>query len=149
MAMTPKDVIQKAIQLVQPGQPAVLATMEPSGYPKMRWMYPAFLSDQDACLYTVTSPDFSKVNDIHKHPEVEWILQSPDYAEVLRLRGKAHVEEAPAIRSHMIDVVGKNLQQFWTLAENSGDTHFLVVATVLEEATFYQPLKAFKETIRF
>jgi pyridoxamine 5'-phosphate oxidase len=145
--MTKQDVMYKIEQILETTHAGVLATLDQDGNPRMRWMTPAILQGRADVLFAVTSPDFQKVVQLETHPEVEWMIQTRALDQIVNLRGKMNVLDNPSIRSEVMEHLGKQLTVFWRV--NTEKTDFIVLETIIQEATFFRPMKGYKETVRF
>ena len=126
---------------------AVLATIEPDGYPHMRWMVPAFVKEREGALYAVTSKEFSKKMDLEHNPQVEWMFQTKSLDRIVNLRGKINLVENPALESEVLETLEKDLRTFWKLEVSPHD--MVVLETVIEKTVLYDTLKGDKIIIDF
>ncbi|MCP4402905.1 MAG: pyridoxamine 5'-phosphate oxidase family protein, partial [bacterium] len=78
---------------------------------------------------------------------VQWMIQTRALDRVINLKGKINVLENPSIRSEVMEHLGRQLTVFWRV--NTEDTNFIVLETIIEEATYFRPMKGLKETITF
>lgn len=145
--MTKHEVMYKVEQILETTHAGILATLDQDGKPRMRWMTPAILRERAGVLFAVTSPDFEKVMQLETHPEVEWMIQTRALDQIVNLRGKMNLLDNPSIRSEVMEHLGKQLTVFWRV--NPEKTDFIVLETVIEEATFFRPMKGYKETVHF
>ena len=98
-------------------------------------------------LFAITSSDFQKVVQLNAHADVEWMIQTRALDQIVNLKGKINVLDNPAIRSEVMEHLAKKLTVFWKV--NPEKTDFIVLETIIEEATFFRPMKGYKETVRF
>ena len=145
--MTKHELMYKVEQILETTRAGILATLDQDGKPRMRWMTPAILKGRADVLFAVTSPDFHKVAQLEARPEVEWMIQTRDLDQIINLKGKMNVLDNPSIRSEVMESLGKQLTVFWRV--HTEKTDFLVLETVIEEATFFRPMKGEKETVYF
>ena len=145
--MDQREIMYKVEQLLEDSKTGVLATIEKDGTPRMRWMTPIILKGRPDVLFAVTSPDFGKVLQLVMHPDVEWMIQTRSLNEVVNLRGKINVLDNPAIKSEVMEHLAKRLTVFWKV--NTEKTDFIVLETIIKEATYFQPMKGHKETVQF
>lgn len=145
--MNQHEVMYKVEQILEDTTTGVLATVDKDGTPRMRWMTPAVLKGRPDVLFAITSPDFDKVTQLDDHPAVEWVIQTRTLNKVVNLRGKINVLDNPAIRSEVMEHLARKLTVFWRI--NTGKADFIVLETIIEEATFFQPMKGDKETVHF
>ena len=145
--MNKHEIMYKIEQILETTPMGVLATVGKDGAPRMRWMTPAVIKGRPDVLFAVTSPEFEKVVQLETHPEVEWMIQTRALDQVVNLKGRINVLDNPSIRSEIIEHLGKKLTVFWRV--NPETTDFLVLETIIGEATFFRPMKNYKETVRF
>jgi len=112
---------------------AVLTTVDSQGHPHSRWMVPAILRGQPGSLYAVTSPHFAKVEHIAAQPRVSWLLQSKSLDETVEVSGKAQVIDNPALKSDVLEALGRKLSAFWHV--NPDETDLTVIETAIESIT--------------
>ena len=142
--MDKKEILSLIESLVDDSQVAVLATVDPDGKPAMRWMTPAIISGRPASLFAITSPNFRKVKHLEKNADVEWMIQTRDLNRVVNIRGRVNVVDNPSLKSEVLESIGKRLEVFWRVNRK---TDFLVLETVITEATFFKPLERKKEIV--
>jgi len=142
--MDKNEILSLIGSLVDDSQVAVLATVDPDGKPSMRWMTPAIISGRPASLFAVTAPNFRKVVHLKKNADVEWMIQTRDLKRVVNITGRVNVVDNPSLKSEVLESIGKRLEIFWRVNRK---TDFLVLETVITEATFFEPLAKKKETV--
>ena len=142
--MEKNEILSLIESLVDDSQVAVLATVDPDGKPSMRWMTPAIISGRPASLFAITSPNFRKVMHIEKNADVEWMIQTRDLNRVVNITGRVNVVDNPSLKSEVLESIGKRLEVFWRVNRK---TDFLVLETVITEATFFRPLERKKEIV--
>ncbi len=125
----------------------ILATVDASGRPHMRWLTPVVFPNKSGMVYALTLPTFPKVAQIRSSPHVEWIFQTPTLQEVVTARGKASIVNNPSLRSEVLEALGRHLYAMWKLTEDVRD--LLVLETVIEEAVYYRPMTGEKEHVSF
>lgn len=145
--MDQHDMMYKVEQLLEDSNTGVLATVDNDGKARMRWMTPTVLKGRPGVLFAVTSPDFAKVVQLASHPDVEWMIQTRSLQQVVNLRGKINVIDNPSLKSEVMEHLAWKLKVFWKV--NAEKTDFIVLETVITEATYFQPMKGIKETVRF
>ncbi len=124
----------------------ILATVGNDGTPRMRWMTPTTLKGRPGVLFAITAPGTAKREDLDKQPVVEWMFQSKTLNEVLKVRGTVNVLDNPALKSEIIQSLGRKLHVFWKI---NHEADFVVLETIIEEATYMKPLSGIKETVKF
>ncbi len=145
--MDQHEIMYKIEQILEDSRTGILATIDADGKPRMRWMTPAILKGRPDVLFAVTSPDFAKITQLRSHPDVEWMIQSRALDRIVNVRGKINVLDNPSIRSEVMGHLGKRLTVFWKV--NIEKTDFIVLETIIEEATYFRPMKGYKATVRF
>jgi general stress protein 26 len=145
--MNQNELMYKVEQILNDSNAGILATIDKDGTPRVRWMTPAILKGRLNALFAVTSPEFEKVVQLDSRPEVEWMIQTRALDQIVNLRGKINILDNPSIRSEVMEHLGRKLRVFWKV--NTETTEFLVLETVIEEATFFRPMKGYKETVHF
>lgn len=145
--MNQHEIMYKVGQILEDSRAGVLATIDEHGNPRMRWMTPAVVKGRPDVLFAVTSPDFHKVVQLNAHADAEWMIQTRALDQVVNLRGKINVLENPSIRSEIMEHLAKQLTVFWRV--NTEKTDFIVLETIIEEVTYFRPMKGYKETVRF
>ncbi|MBN1983401.1 MAG: pyridoxamine 5'-phosphate oxidase family protein [Chitinivibrionales bacterium] len=145
--MTEQQILERVERMLAETKSAILATVDSSGFPRMRWMSPVFLPNETKTLYGLTAPQFQKTLDIHNHPGVEWMFQTKDLSEIITIKGKMNIIDNPALENQILEHIGRRLHIFWLLAQPVTDC--VVLETVIEEARYFKPIKGEKNTIFF
>jgi len=117
---------------------AVLATVDNEGRPRMRWMTPATKRGREGALYAVTAPEFAKVVEVTRHPQVEWMFQSKTLDEIVTVRGSMQVLDHPRTKAEVLEAIGGNLGIFWRINHDASD--LVVLETTIEEIVYFKPL---------
>lgn len=125
----------------------VLATTDKENKPRMRWMTPAFIKGRDNAIFTVSSPHFKKIKDLEQNPDVEWMIQTPALDQVINIKGKVNILDNPAIKAEVLEQVGKRITTFWKLNQDLED--YVILETIITEATYFQPMKNKKSKVEF
>ncbi|MBN2738526.1 MAG: pyridoxamine 5'-phosphate oxidase family protein [Spirochaetales bacterium] len=142
--MNKQDVLRKIESILEDAGTGLLAMIDSSGYPRMRWMTPSLLKGNNQALYAVTSPNFQKIKDLEKNPHVEWMLQSPSLSEILTINGRINIIDNPSLKLEILENIGNKLTMFWRV--NSKNDSFVVLETVMESAFYFVPMKGIVET---
>ena len=145
--MNQNEMMYKVEQILEDARAAILATIDEQGNPRMRWMTPALVRGRSGALFAVTSPDFHKVVELNAHADVQWMIQTRSLDQVVNLKGKINVIDNPSIRSEVMEHLARQLTVFWRV--NTENTAFIVLETIIEEATYFRPMKGLKETVTF
>jgi pyridoxamine 5'-phosphate oxidase len=133
--------------LLQDTKVGILATVGKDKKPHMRWMTPAMIKDRQDVIFSITAPNFPKAIDMEAYPNVEWMFQSRALDKVISLKGKANILDNPAIKAEILEHIGTGLNVFWKLNEDPGN--YIILETVIEEATLFLPMKGSREKVPF
>lgn len=139
-------IMGKIEEILEDSKTGVLATVDTSGRPHMRWMTPAIVHGRPGAIFAVTSPQFAKAIHLASHSEAEWMLQTRALDEIVNIKCKINLIDNPSIKSEILEAAAKKLTAFWKV--NTG-MDFIVLETILEEAAYYNPMKGLKEVINF
>ncbi len=143
--MNKRDVMATLEMILNEAHTAVLATVDDEGRPHLRWMTPALIGGREGAVFAVTSPGFDKTRQLEKHPEVEWLFQTPLLDTVVMARGRINVLNNPSILAEVLESLGPYMHSFWRLQGEARD--MVVLETIIEEAVCYWPLKGRKEVV--
>ena len=144
--MTRHEIVEVLEMILNEAHTAVLATSDDEGRPRMRWMTPALIRGRTGAVFAVTSPGFTKVHDLLAHPEVEWLFQTPILDTIVTVRGKINVIDNPSLLAEVLEALGPFMRSFWKLKGEERD--LVVLETIIEEATYYKPMKGLKQVVR-
>jgi pyridoxamine 5'-phosphate oxidase len=142
-----KEVLDIIDFIINDAKAAVLATTGKDGVPHMRWMTPAVLQGKPGAVYAVTSPKFQKIKELEKNASAVWMFQTRALDQIMSVKGMINVIDNPSLKAEILESLGKRLSMFWKVSENEMD--FVVLETVIEEATYFQPMRGLKQTVRF
>ena len=145
--MDQREMMSKIEQLIEDAKTAILATAGKDGAPHMRWMTPVVVKGRPGTIFAVTSPHSPKAAQLGSHPEVEWMIQTRALDQIVNVKGKINPLDNPSIKMEVIESLGKRLTAFWKI--NAEKMDFIVLETIIEEATYYSPMKGKKETVKF
>jgi general stress protein 26 len=140
------DMFNRIEELIEVSRAGVLATADKAGHPHVRWMTPVTLKGRPGTLFAVTSPQFAKVLEIKAQPRVQWMIQHPSLAQVVTISGRVNVIDNPALKTEVMDALGSRLIVFWKLNRKA---QWVVLETVIEEATLFMAMKGEKKTVKF
>jgi general stress protein 26 len=126
---------------------AILANIDEDAGPRMRWMTPATLKGRPGCIYCVGAKDSRKIMGLRLNPNVEWMIQSKNLDCIINIKGTVNILDNPSIRTEIIHAIGPKLGVFWKT--NLEDTEFLVLETVMDEATLYEPMLCKSRKVSF
>lgn len=136
--MNQQEFLAKLSAVLDEARTAVLTTVDPEGRPHGRWMTPALLKGRGAALYCVTSPRSDKAADLAANPAAEWLIQTPTLNEIVTARGPVNVIDNPALRTELLDVIGRRLTVFWKVNPEAMD--LVVLETVIREGEYFRPM---------
>ncbi len=145
--MTRQELMNEVSEILTKAKTAVLATVDKDGKPHMRWMSPTILRDNPQAIYAVTNPHAIKLGALQKDNQVEWLVQPRTIETVISLRGKINVIENPSLNAQLMEVLARRLNVFWKV--NHDELDFVVLETVIEEATYFKPMKGTYEVVKF
>ena len=107
-------ILKKAMTIIKETRAGVLATIDEDGSPNMRWMATHSVMGSLKNLYTITSPASNKSNEVGKEPRVTWLFTRVNFTEVLKVRGKAYIDDDPQLKSQVWDRVGKKTWKYFS-----------------------------------
>lgn len=136
--------LEKMIDKVKTG---LLATVDTDGRPRLRWMSPAILRERRGALYAITSNNFSKLEQLKKNPQVEWMIQSRGLDRIMYVDGRMNVVENSSMINEVLEVVNPQLRVFWNV--NNDQSSLVVLETVMEAGALFLPMKGHREEIKF
>ena len=113
----------------------------------IRWMTPILIRGRKGVIYAVTPQNSRKVQHILHNPDVTWMIQTRSLSQVINIYGKTNVIENPSLKTELLETVGDRLTMFWKINEEIDE--FVVLETVIEKASYYEPLKGSSYTIQF
>ncbi len=131
--------------IIDDAKTAILATVDPDGKPRVRWMTPAILRDRPGAIYAVTSPDFAKTAHLEKNPNAQWMFQTKMIDKIATVNGRVNVIDNSAMKSEILEGIGRRLTVFWRV--NTDSTKLVVLETVMEEGVYFEPMNDRKEII--
>ena len=115
----------------------VLGTIDPDGRPHIRWMATTTFEDFPR-LYTLTSAESRKVDELALNPRVTWMFTSEDMRFVVNLVGQARIvlKDAETMKKIWRRIADKSRAYF--LGDCVSGPGFSVLETVVEqiECTF-------------
>ncbi len=132
-----EDILGLARTLIDGRHLGILATVDASGVPELRWMSTLAL-DEFPIIYTLTSPESRKIEQIAKHPAVTWMFSNHDLTLILNLFGKARVLSD----TQTLDRVWKKVrdkQHAYFLKEYSDSPGVAVIETTVESVECSSP----------
>ena len=145
--MTQHKLLNKFNEILDEAGTAVLATEDSEGNARMRWMTPVILPHQPGTIFCIAAKSSAKVEQLTWNRNVQWMIQRRDLSEIINVQGFADIVDNPALKTELIDILGPRLGVFWKA--NAEPEEFIVLETVIHEATYFKPLNGKKETVRF
>jgi pyridoxamine 5'-phosphate oxidase len=145
--MTSQELMNKVDSILEESRAGILATVDEDGHPRMRWLTPIVLRNRPGVVYSFTMAKSLKTKHINKFSDVEWIFQTRTLTEVVNLSGKAKIVTDPALKSELLEIIGNKLNVFFKANPNKDD--FVVLMTVIDSGTYFKPMKARRETVKF
>jgi general stress protein 26 len=145
--MTKRDIMTEIGRILDDAKTALLATVDEKGRPHMRWLTPTVIRGRTGAIYNVTAPASAKLEQLRANPNVQWMFQTRALDRIVTVNGKINIVENPSIRTEVLEAVGDKLTVFWKIHEQEWEV--AVLETVIENATFYLPMKSRKEKVEF
>ena len=94
-----------------------------------------------------SKPDAAKVSQIAASGSAAWIIQTRDLREIIHCSGPTRVVDNPALKAELMEILGPRLESFWKT--NAPGEEFVVIETLIKEATLFKPMQAVRETVTF
>lgn len=145
--MNKQEIMIEVGEILAKTKTAILATADQEGRPHMRWMSPALLPDNNQALYAVTHPGAPKLQEIRSGQSVEWMFQPRTLDTVVTLSGRINIIENPSLNAQLMETLARRLNVFWKV--NHDETDFVVLETIIEEATWFKPMQGKYEKVKF
>ncbi|MEW5815837.1 MAG: pyridoxamine 5'-phosphate oxidase family protein [Spirochaetota bacterium] len=145
--MTRNEIMSELGLLLTDVNAGILATTDKAGNPHMRWMTPAILKDRAGVIFAVTSPKFNKSIQLQNNRHVEWMFQTPLLDKIILIKGRVNLLDNSSIKAEVLEAIGPRLTVFWKL--NEDERNLIVLETVIEEATYFLPMKSRKIRVSF
>ncbi len=102
--MERQEIIAIARSIVEAGRPFVLATVDASGAPRVRWMGGLVL-EPPLTLYMPAGVASRKMTQIRNSPLAQLLLNSEDLSRVVTLDGECQIVEDPEARRRVWDAL--------------------------------------------
>ncbi|MBE0535395.1 MAG: pyridoxamine 5'-phosphate oxidase family protein [Phycisphaerae bacterium] len=145
--MQAHELANKLEVILDEAKTGVLATADSNGRIHMRWMTPVVLKQRRGAIFAFSRPNAAKVDQIGASGQAAWMIQTRDLREIVHLSGPTRVIDNPALKAELMDIVGPRLAVFWKT--NAPAEEFVVIETMIEEATWLKPMKASREIVTF
>ncbi len=133
--------------IIEENRVAVLATVDNSGVPHIRWMTPGCIHERPGTIFMVSASSLSKVEQIQNNPNAEIMVQSRALDKIINIRGKINLLNNPSICAETLECIGRNLHTFWNL--NQPENELVVLELVIEKAVVYLPQKGSRIAVDF
>jgi len=134
-------------EMIEDAKAGLLATVDADGAPHMRWMTPAILKDRNGAIYSVTSRNFAKKDQLSGNSKVQWMFQSRSLNKIIYINGMVNLVDNSSMLNEVVEVVGPRLRVFWNV--NTDESSLIVLETIMEEGTLFLPMKGIKDKVRF
>lgn len=145
--MNEAEILNITARILENTHAGILATTGEDCKPHATWMSPAFLKGRPGVIFTVTSPHSKKIANLKKNPHVEWMFQNPGLDKIVNIRGRINILNNPSITREVMEYLGQNLNIFWKANREAMD--YVVLETIIEEASYCCPTRGVKETVLF
>ncbi len=137
--MNQQELMNKLTVILEDSKAGILSTTDKEGKPHLRWMTPTLMRSRKGVVFSVTSLNSKKVQQISHNPNVSWIIQTRSLDQIITLHGKINILDNPSIKAEVLESVGDKLTMFWKINEDLND--FVVLETVIESAEYYRPME--------
>lgn len=145
--MTRGEIIVELDRILDQTRTAVLATTDAKGRPHMRWMTPVLLRERSGAVFAVTSLEFTKTGELKKDNRCQWLFQTRALDTIVSLSGIINLVDNSALKAEVLEAVGQRLTVFWRINADPGN--LIVLETVIEDASYFRPMKAIRELVNF
>ena len=146
--MTQHEIMTELEMIIEDAKTAVLATVDKTGCPHMRWMTPTILKDRKNAIFAITSAVFDKTTQLKENCHGEWLFQTRILDTIISVRGKINLLDNSSIKNEVLEAIGPRLTTFWRLKADE-ESSLIVIETVIEEAVFFKPMKGLKQKVKF
>lgn len=143
--MKPTELLNQLDTLLDQVGTAVLATVDETGTPHMRWMTPTLLKDRPGSLYALTTPSSTKAMQVEKNPQVEWMVQDRALRTIVNVKGVLHLVKNPSLEAEIVEALGRRLSTFWRV--NPDDTDIVAVETQITDMRFFRSMQGTREVL--
>lgn len=145
--MNKLEMMRKIGSVLDESKTGILTTIDAEGKPHARWMTPVLLDQWPDAVFAVTSPEFPKIAQLNKNPQVEWMIQTRSLDQIINVRGAINVLDNPSMKAHVMEAIGRKLTVFWKV--NKQSTDFVILETIIDEACWFSPMKGEREVVSF
>ena len=133
--------------VIEEAKAGVLAVTDGGGRPHLYWLTPTTLRRRRGRLFCFTRPGAEKIGNLEQQPEVEWMIQTRALTKIINVRGNMTVVDNPALKSEIVEHLGRRLTMFWKVDVEQREV--VVLETAIREAVYYLPMQGVKETVVF
>lgn len=145
--MNNHEMMNKIEAVLEDSKAGILATVDGEGRPHARWMTPVVLAQWPDAIFAITSPDFPKILQLNANNKVEWMIQTRALDQIINVRGGINILDNPSLKAQVMETIGKKLTVFWKI--NQEKTDFVILETVIDEASWFAPMKSLREIVKF
>lgn len=145
--MDQHQMLTKIEALIDESKVGLLATTDPQGKPRVRWMTPTIIPNRGASIFAFSEANAMKIHDIQHQHEVKWLIQTHDLTEIVSARGDTYIIDNPALKTEVLEILIPHTTKLWTIDLSA--TECVILETVLREATYYRPRENYQETVTF
>ena len=145
--MDQHQMLTKIEAIIEQSKVGLLATTDPQGKPRVRWMTPTVIPNRGPSIFAFSPAQAMKIQDIEHQPEVKWLIQTHDLTEVISVRGDTYILDNPALKTEILEILIPHTTRLWTIDLSS--TECVILETVIREATYYRPQQNIEETVTF
>ncbi|TFG62367.1 MAG: pyridoxamine 5'-phosphate oxidase family protein [Spirochaetales bacterium] len=145
--MTRGEIFVELDRILDQTKTAVLGTTDVKGRPHMRWMTPIFLRERSGAVFAVTSREFTKTGELEKDNRCQWLFQTRALDTIISLNGIINLVDNSALKAEVLEAIGQRLTVFWRI--NADPANLIVLETIIEEASFFRPMKGLREFVSF
>lgn len=142
-----REITSRIEELVAQTKMGIFATVGVDKAPHIRWMTPALLKDRPGLIYTFAAAGSQKVRDLAVNGQVEWLFQDKTLRRVAAISGLARVIENPALRTEIMEALGRQLETFWKV--NIKEMDIVIIETLMQSATWLEPGKGATQVVGF
>ncbi len=139
--------LNKIDDIIEDASAGILATTDSGGNISMRWMTPVIISNRPGSLFAVSAPNTAKIQHLQANNNVQWMIQTRDLREIVSIKGVVNIIDNPALTCEITDIIGSKLAIFWKA--NTKAQRFVVLETVITEATYFKPMEGTRQIVRF
>ena len=145
--MEHRQIIDKIEEIIDDVRTGILTTIDQEEETSSKWMVPVVLKYPTTAIYCFSQRRCEKHSHIASNSKVEWMIQTEDYREIVKIQGTAVVNDNPDIKAEMLDRLGDDIKTFFkadTIVEEP-----VVIETSIETAEYYKPTDGIVEKVIF